>query len=483
MGHMSDGPSGRDEDGAARLASLGYKQELKRQVSVLGNIALTLSDISPTATLLVVGPVLITAAGTGSFWALIIGGIVSLCIAWCIGELGSMYPVAGGLYSMTRIVLGPALGFLALIAVVVVTLFLPAAIAIGIGTYLTTLTTALPTNIAAAIIMAVVTGLSLLQIRFNAILTGVFLALELTVVVALTLAGVLHVHHSGSILIHPVQAGAHGGLAPVPLSVIISAVALAVFAVSGYESAVNFAEETEGRAKGIGEAVVNSFVIGIVFIAVPFVAILFGAGDLSTFLSSSTPLTDVARAAFGNAFVDFLTAGAILAILNAALAITLQYARVLYASGRDRAWPDPINKWISLLLPSRGSPWVATLLVGAVGVILCIQSTLVSVITFTSVVYVVSYGLVVVAALVSRIRNRAEPRPYRLPFWPIPPLIALAGIIYAITQQTHHDLIITGAIFAGGLVYYLVFLRPRSATHWNVMKSSASPDSVVRVRD
>ena len=481
---MSDVPSGnQDEDAAARLTSLGYKQELNRQVNVLGNVALTLSDISPTATLLVVGPVLIAAAGTGSFWALIIGGIVSLCIAWCIGELGSMYPVAGGLYSMTRIVLGPALGFLALIAVVVVSLFLPAAIAIGIGTYLTTLTTAIPTNIAAAIIMAVVTGLSLLQIRFNAILTGVFLALELTVVIALTLAGLLNIHHSVSIFVHPVQAGAHGGLAPVPLSVIISAVALAVFAVSGYESAVNFAEETEGRASGIGKAVVNSFVIGFVFIAVPFVAILFGAGNLSAFLSSSTPLTDVAKAAFGNTFVDFLTIGAILAILNAALAITLQYARVLYASGRDRAWPDPVNKWISLVLPGRGSPWVATLLVGIVGVVLCLQSSLVSVITFTSVVYVVSYGLVVVAAFVSRIRGRAEPRPYRLPFWPIPPLIGLVGIIYSITQQTHHDLIITGAIFAAGLIYYLAFLRPRSATYWNVMNTSASSDSAVDVRN
>ena len=56
---MSDVPSGnRDEDAAARLTSLGYKQELNRQVNVLGNIALTLSDISPSATLLVVGPVL-----------------------------------------------------------------------------------------------------------------------------------------------------------------------------------------------------------------------------------------------------------------------------------------------------------------------------------------------------------------------------------------------------------------------------------------
>ena len=36
------------------LESLGYKQELKRSVNSLGHLALILSDITPTASLLVV---------------------------------------------------------------------------------------------------------------------------------------------------------------------------------------------------------------------------------------------------------------------------------------------------------------------------------------------------------------------------------------------------------------------------------------------
>ena len=48
------------------LESLGYRQELKRVVNSLGHIALILSDITPTASLLVVGTAVVATAGTGS---------------------------------------------------------------------------------------------------------------------------------------------------------------------------------------------------------------------------------------------------------------------------------------------------------------------------------------------------------------------------------------------------------------------------------
>jgi len=44
------------ESGSQReLEALGYRQELKRGVNTLGHLALILSDITPTASLLVVG--------------------------------------------------------------------------------------------------------------------------------------------------------------------------------------------------------------------------------------------------------------------------------------------------------------------------------------------------------------------------------------------------------------------------------------------
>ena len=61
--------------------------------------------------------------------------------------------------------------------------------AFGVGTYVTSLNPNIPTNLTAAAIMVVVTVLALLQIRFNAVLTGIFLLIELLVVTALLVSG------------------------------------------------------------------------------------------------------------------------------------------------------------------------------------------------------------------------------------------------------------------------------------------------------
>ena len=84
--------------------------------------------------------------------------------------------------------------------------------------------------------------------------------------------------------------------------------------------------------------------------------------------------------------------------------------------------------------------------VGICGAILCAQSSLISVVTFTSLA-----------------------RPFRMPPWPLSPVIALVGVGLALSQQKSSDLIICAAIFGGGLICYLVFLRPRSNPYWTHM--------------
>ena len=88
------------------LEEMGYQPQLQRGLNILGNLALTLSDITPTASLLVVGTAVIATAGTGSLWAYLIGAFIAINVALCMGELGSMFPVAGGLYSIVTRVLG-----------------------------------------------------------------------------------------------------------------------------------------------------------------------------------------------------------------------------------------------------------------------------------------------------------------------------------------------------------------------------------------
>ena len=71
--------------------------------------------------------------------------------------------------------------------------------------------------------------------------------------------------------------------------------------------------------------------------------------------------------------------------------------------------------------PTFHSPWVATLMTGGIATVLCFASNLVTAVTFTAVLIIVLYGLIAVAALVSRIRDRDASGPRACPCGRCPP--------------------------------------------------------------
>ncbi|MEO7146602.1 MAG: APC family permease [Terrimesophilobacter sp.] len=438
---------------------------LKRKLSVTGVVSITISDITPMASLLIIAPVVLGLAGTASVWAYLIGGFIAICAALCMAELGSMHPAAGGLYSIVHKVLGRPIGFVALIDYIFQGIFLPASIALGLGTYLHALNPAIPVNLSSAIGMAVVTVLALLRINVGAILIGIFLAIEVAVLVLLATVGLTHWTQPLTILTDPVVASGTS-LETVAAGAVIAALATAMFSINGYDSAINFSEETRGGPRVIGRAVVISALVAIVLEVVPFVAGLFGAGDLHAYLSSPTPLTDLVHDTWGPVAANIIIVGALFAIVNALLAITLQFARILWSSGRDKAWPAPVNRLLGRIHPTFHSPWVATLLIGAVATGLCFASDLVTTVTFTAVLIIILYGIIAVAALVSRVRDKERRRPYRMPLWPIPPIITILGVGIALTQQTLRDMVIIVIIVVAALAYYFLYLHRARGDRW-----------------
>jgi amino acid transporter len=450
------------EDGHDRLRELGYEQRLTRRLGLAGSIAITLSDITPAGSLLVVGIAVVAVAGTGSALAYLAGCLLAVTVAMCMAELGSMYPIAGGVYSIVSRVVGTPAAFLTLLSYTVQAIFLPASIALGIGTYLHSLNHVFPVNASAAVAMVLVTGLALLRIDTNAIMTGVFLALEIVVVIVIAVAGFSHPAQHFSVFVHPTGL-ADGKLVSFGAGAVVAAVAIAMQSVNGYDAAIAFAEETKGSSRTVGIAVLLSCVIAVVLEFGAFLGAAVGAPDLKNFLGSDTPLTYVVQERFGHAAGTAISVGAVIAFLNACLAITLQFARVLWASGRDGIWPGPVSRALARIIPSTRAPWVATLVVGVFAVVLCFLSNLVAVVTFVSVLALLLYVFVGVAAVISRLRDRAVQRPFRMPVWPVWPLVAVAGSVTALTQQTHRDLVIVACLYAAGLLYYALYLRRRGA--------------------
>ncbi len=109
---------------------------LTRSLGPFGVALLTLSVLSPAASVFISGSDIIHQAGTGAALAFLVGGLMTLIFTFAQAEVGSSFPLAGGNYAMVGQVLGPRWGFVQFaVDMVSVPMFL-AISATGIALYL-----------------------------------------------------------------------------------------------------------------------------------------------------------------------------------------------------------------------------------------------------------------------------------------------------------------------------------------------------------
>lgn len=464
------------QTGPAAAGGLRYEQELHRGLGVWGNIAITVSAVTPASSVFIIIPFIILTAGTGAFLALVFAAIIGVFMAFCWGELSAAFPIAGGDYALVWHAfkgpwarLGNALSFATFALMLNSVAFIPAVIALGTAQYIGNVVT-VDTRVAGAVVCILAAIVGILRIRTNAIVTGIFLVIELVALLILTIFGLANFHADriGQLFGSWVVGSTGGGLSPVAFGVILTATAVGVFAYNGYSNAVNFSEETQGSSRRIAVAILWSLVITVAAELIPTTAVLLGAPDLAKVTSDPAPMTYFLDATSNTTIDTIVSLGIALAIFNATLAIILEFGRILYSSARDRAWPGVVNGWLASVHPTFHSPWIATALVGIVSAILCLTVDLGTLITLTGAVLVADYALISVAALVGRITGATDGSPYRMPYWPIPPLLALAALVYVTTQQTSTALIVTGATIAIGLVYWAVYILPQGGRAWSL---------------
>ena len=259
-------------------------------------LLLTLSCLSPVLSIYAVGSDVVLHAGTGAA-VLFIGGI-GVAAVWALvyAELGSAYPYAGGEYVAVGSILGAWAGFASLTAWAVTAGPSIAVMAKTIATYFSDLVPAAPQmSITLGAIMAA-TGVALLAVRVSALVTGIFLSVEMLAVIVLTGAGLSHpVRSLRDVLFHPVTLGAGGTLEPVAIGTMALAGISAAYATVGGHQAIAFGEELREPHRRMGGVVVLAGLIGALATAVPVIAVVIGARDLPTILRSSAPFSSFSR--------------------------------------------------------------------------------------------------------------------------------------------------------------------------------------------
>ena len=399
---------------------------LKRQLTSFGVLLLALSCLSPVFSVYGVGSDVLQHAGTGAAGLFVLG--LGAAVVWAVvyAELGSAFPYAGGDYVGVGRILGRWAGVAAL-AIWAATAGPSVAFeAKIIATYVNELAPSLPAWTITFGSLALALGVALTAVRTGALVTGLFLAVEMIAVMTLIGAGFIHPARGLHALIgHPMAVGAGGVLAPVSMSVLALAALNAAYGTVGGNQAIGFGEELGDPHRKMGGVIVVACLFGAVTTALPVIAVLFGARDLVSVLRDPAPLAAFVSQTIGPWAGRALSAGVALAIFNAMIAQVMFCGRLYFSLGRDRLFPEPVNRVLAGVDKGSGAPRAATLVVGGYSACCCLLDTH-TLLIFVSGLLVYGWGLVCLAVLVGRYKGLTGGQGYwRSPLFPAAPVVGL----------------------------------------------------------
>ncbi len=364
-------------------------------------------------------------AGWGFVGALAVGYVLMLCNSATYAELALMMPRATGIGTYVAAGLGPLPAIFAVFAgYVVPALFGPAAELLLVDAVLgQVLPGTLPAFGWAALLLAV---LVVLNLRGTDVFARVQTALTFTMLVFLLLTGLVAFTGGG--------AGPTAGFGAMGENVtVFGVVALVMYSLIGTE----FVTPLTGMARDPARNVPRAMFVGLTVVALVNLLFCLGAAWVvgrPKLAESPLPHLDLVNAVFGGGFRLVFAAIAITAtasLLNTVLAAVPRMLMEMAHAGEA----FPVFKRVN----RHGAPWVATLFVAALpliglawsgGDVARILPLLVAAAGAWLVSYMVAHG----SLLVLRRRAPNAPRPWRVPFAPLPQALAVLGMGYVIAN-------------------------------------------------
>jgi amino acid transporter len=460
-----------------RLEELGYEQQLRRRLKVWHVVGLAMADVSPTMAVLFLTAGVFFVGGTFAVGANLLLAVVVTLIALCLAELAAMYPVAGGMYSLVRYVLPGPVTWITMFNYLIQGIVIPASIALGVATFLQGLIPALdaiPTPALALLSLVLATAIALLTVEVGAWLTFVMVVVELVVLAIVTIAAFANPQRGvGEVVFEPVVLSGDA-ITAVTFGVMLATLAPAFNVINGYDATLGFSEEMIGGERSIPKAVVSAAILASLFILVPLIAAVVAAPDLRAFFNAEAPIVYSVEQALGPGARYIVGFGAAVALFNAMLALLMYFGRGFYTTGRDGIWPPPVSRVLARV-NRFGVPAAGILALAVPAGVLIFLTALDFLIIFSGTVIAAVYFCIGLAALWSRIGQRDEPRPYRMPLWPLPPIIVVVFTGIALILQEPRYLIAELVLAAIAVLFWAV-----SKTWSGAQKSTETPAEAER---
>lgn len=437
---------------------------LHRTLGPLEMVFLVFSALSPAMSVFIYGDGVLRMAGTGAVAAVLIGGLIAAVAAYLYAEVGAAFPQAGGVYPSLVGVLGPFWAFPYITMMMMAAPTITAFGLLGFADYVRVLAPSLPQIPVALGCLALACAVAVLGVRIGAVVTGVFLVLEVIALVVLIVVALTHPSRSLlSVLTHPVWMD-HAIAKPLPAATLGLAIVSAIFTCSGAHWALYFGEELKDAPRRIGSLVTWIGGLAAFIIAAPLILVVLSAPDMARILGANAPVVTYMTLVAGPKLTAVISAVLVIAIFNAIVVSIMGFGRLYYSTGRDGIWPRAVNNVLAHVHPGTRSPITATLVVClfSAGLMAVGQRTLLIV---TSMVNIPEYVLLATAVLIGRWTGRCG-GPFRAPLHPLVPvvtLVAAAGMIYSAWMDSaagRPALLLVCALFVCSWAYFRFRITP-----------------------
>lgn len=379
-------------------------------------------------------------------WTL--GGLLALCGAVTIAELTTKLPRSGGDYVFVREAFGRGAGFVSGWATFTLGFAAPTAViavlAINYFTapYASAISSVLPSwaaghivPIGATIIIVAIGTIHTLGHRQSSSLQLAATATTAAVLLSLGIGGILFgsgnwEHFSASTLPTASQ-----------LPVLSVGLIYVCYAYAGWNGAAYLAGEIRDPVRTLPRALIGGAATVMLLYLVVNVAYVFALDPAAMTAQSDEEVRPVAklavRALFGETTARVVAVALGLSLLAAVSAYLLTGPRVAYAMARDGMFPSFAGR----LHPTRQTPAAAVMTQTFAAAALVWAGSFRELLDYASVGLAVLTGLTV--ASVFALRRRADlPRAYRLPLYPLPPLLFLFLTAWTVCYTVHKEIVV-----------------------------------------
>lgn len=394
--------------------------------------------------------VLFGYAGPALLVSLIIAAFFCIFIGLCYAELCAAMPYAGGEYHYTKAAMGKFASFITgWFLVIAYSAMMPGEVII-LSKIFAMLSSASPKWITGTLIAIIFGAINLLGVRISAIFQLIFAIILFLGMAIFIFGGLENIQWSN---FSPFFEGRVPGM--------LMMVPIAMLAFMGFDIVPQAAEEVKSPI----EKVVYLIPLSIIFVCFFYFGAFFTAAanehpNVIAQSKAEVPLIDVAKGFLGEGGALVILIAGIMGLITTLNAFVIGASRLMLGMAREGVLPA----FLAQVNEKYGTPHWAIIVIVIFGILGAIFQKLFLVFQIASSAILIAFIMVIISFFILRKKKPEMERPYRVPLYPLTPIIAIIGsgvaFLFSLMafESLAHWIIFIGATVLG-LIYYFVSVR------------------------